>query len=118
MGKRAKGWEEKFSKLKDVYQKLRDEHIKLLRQKGEVDKKLAVASASIEESNKIQNELQDSLELVKASLKNAESEIQILKSVKNEELNKIQEERNILQEAHDELIVNICLKNITSRLSH
>ena len=105
MGKRAKGWEEKFSKLKDVYQKLRDEHIKLLRQKGDVDKKLSVANTSVEESTKIHCELQDSLELVKTSLKEAEIEIQSLKSTKNESLQKLEEEKRTLQEAHDQLMV-------------
>ena len=38
-----KSLEEKFRKLKDVYQKLREEHIALLRQKADVDKKLSNA---------------------------------------------------------------------------
>ena len=38
-----KSTEEKFVKLKEVYQKLREEHIALLRQKAEVDKRAAGA---------------------------------------------------------------------------
>jgi len=38
--------EEKFVKLKEVYQKLREEHINLLRQKADVDKKLAGSDIS------------------------------------------------------------------------
>lgn len=106
MEKRAKGWEDKFLKLKDVYQKLRDEHIKLLRQKGDVDKKLLAANITIEESNKIHCELQDSLELVKVSLKDAENEINILRNSKDEEIQKLNDENKMLQETNEQLKVN------------
>lgn len=105
MEKRAKGWEDKFLKLKDVYQKLRDEHIKLLRQKGDVDKKLSAANITIEENNKIQCELQDSLGLVKASLKDAEDEINTLRITKDEEFQKLNDEKNMIQETNDQLNV-------------
>jgi hypothetical protein len=39
---RAKASEEKFSKLREVYQKLRSEHIVLLRTNGEAQKTLQV----------------------------------------------------------------------------
>lgn len=89
-----------------MYQKLRDEHIKLLRQKGEVDKKLSAANTTIEESNKIHCELQDSLGLVKASLKDAEDEINVLRTTKEEEIQKLNNENKLLQETNDELNVN------------
>ncbi|BES95679.1 Huntingtin interacting protein [Nesidiocoris tenuis] len=38
--KRAKAIDEKFQKLKEVYTKLREEHINLIRQKADVDKQL------------------------------------------------------------------------------
>merc|ERR1719309_1409415 len=42
--------EEKFGKLKEVYQKLREEHINLLRLKADVDKQLATSNISKNEA--------------------------------------------------------------------
>jgi hypothetical protein len=105
MGKRAKGWEDKFVKLKDVYQKLRDEHIKLLRQKAEVDKKLSTANVSLEQSNKIQCELQDSLELSKTSLKDAENELITLKAAEAAKIQLLGDEKIELLESNNQLNV-------------
>ena len=44
---RAKEAEQKFSQLREVYQKLRGDHIQLLRQNGESKKQLAVAEKSV-----------------------------------------------------------------------
>nr|CAH0102529.1 unnamed protein product [Daphnia galeata] len=103
MGKRAKGWEDKFVKLKDVYQKLRDEHIKLLRQKAEVDKKLSTANVSLEQSNRIQCELQDSLELSKTSLKDAENELITLKAAEAAKIQLLGDEKIELLESNNQL---------------
>ena len=105
MGKRAKGWEDKFVKLKDVYQKLRDEHIKLLRQKAEVDKKLSTANVSLEQSNRIQCELQDSLELSKTSLKDAENELITLKAAEVAKIQLLGDEKIELLESNNQLNV-------------
>ena len=105
MGKRAKGWEDKFVKLKDVYQKLRDEHIKLLRQKAEVDKKLSTANVSLEQSNRIQCELQDSLELSKTSLKDAENELITLKVAEAAKIQLLGDEKIELLESNNQLNV-------------
>jgi huntingtin interacting protein 1 len=105
MGKRAKGWEDKFVKLKDVYQKLRDEHIKLLRQKAEVDKKLSTANVSLEQSNKIQCELQDSLELSKTSLKDIENELITLKAAEAAKIQLLGDEKIELLESNNQLNV-------------
>lgn len=107
MEKRAKGWEEKFVKLKEVYQKLRDEHIKLLRHKGEIDKKFSIANATLEQSQKIQCELQDSLQLSKASLKETENELQILRTAEAEKIQLLDNDKMVLQETNNELTV-IC----------
>ncbi len=48
-GERASAAEEKFSKLREVYQKLRSEHITLLRKSGDQAKLLAVANKSVTE---------------------------------------------------------------------
>nr|XP_012141822.1 PREDICTED: huntingtin-interacting protein 1 isoform X2 [Megachile rotundata] len=44
--------EEKFHKLKDVYAKLREEHISLIRKKAEVDKQLGLLKMSHEQSER------------------------------------------------------------------
>ncbi|CAG0896444.1 unnamed protein product [Cyprideis torosa] len=48
MGKRLAESEEKFQKLKELYSKLREEHISLIRQKAELDKALVAAKQSSE----------------------------------------------------------------------
>ena len=44
---RAKAADEKFTKLREVYQKLRTEHISLLRTNGEISKKLLTTEKSV-----------------------------------------------------------------------
>lgn len=41
--------EEKFAKLREVYQKLRTDHIQLLRENGETQKKLKAVDAQMEQ---------------------------------------------------------------------
>ncbi len=48
-GERAKAAEDKFSKLREVYQKLRSEHITLLRKSSEATKQLTTANDQISE---------------------------------------------------------------------
>ncbi|KAK6626211.1 hypothetical protein RUM43_006517 [Polyplax serrata] len=55
--KRAKTMEEKFQKLKDVYTKLREEHIQLIRTKAEVDKQLLIAKHASEEAIRLKDEI-------------------------------------------------------------
>ena len=53
---RATAAEEKFSKLREVYQKLRTEHITLLRKSSETQQQLQTAASSItdrEEETKV-----------------------------------------------------------------
>lgn len=103
MEKRSKGWEDKFVKLKDVYQKLRDEHINLLRQKAEADKKLSVANAAIDQSNKIQAELQNSLELSKVSVEETTRELQSMQLNQDEKLSLLMTEKEELTKAKNQL---------------
>lgn len=49
--------EEKFQKLKDVYTKLREEHIQLIRTKAEVDKQLLIAKHASEEAIRLKDEI-------------------------------------------------------------
>lgn len=50
--------DEKFTRLVGIYKNLREEHIDLIRQKAEVDKKYKDSAAKIEESDKLIIELQ------------------------------------------------------------
>lgn len=79
--KRAKSWEEKFTKLKEVYQKLREEHIALLRQKAETDKKLLAIKAVVEQNNKAQAELQELMEKANVQVKEYEADLERLKEI-------------------------------------
>ena len=103
---KAKAWEEKFSKLKDVYQKLRDEHISLLRQKADSDKKLSASSAALEESTKIQCELQDSLQLARVKIEEADSELNSLSRGNEEKIKQLNDENQQLREAKENMMVS------------
>ena len=107
MEKRAKASDEKFSKLKEVYQKLRDEHITLLRQKAEVDKKLSLSNVVLEQSNKIHSELQDCLEKTKTSLQEVTEEFT---SYKTNHAKVYGDENLKLKEANEQLEVNFGCK--------
>ncbi|KAK2724120.1 hypothetical protein QYM36_002455 [Artemia franciscana] len=54
---KAKNLEDKFIKLKDVYQKLREEHISLLRQKADVEKHCALQKAQLTEKENLKEEV-------------------------------------------------------------
>lgn len=94
-------------KLKEVYQNLRDEHIKLLRHKAEIDKKFSVTNMALEQSQKIQCELQDSLQLSKASIKETENELNVLKTMDAAKIQQLDNEKVALQEINSQLNV-IC----------
>ncbi|KAF8787181.1 Huntingtin-interacting protein 1 like protein [Argiope bruennichi] len=74
--KKAKSQEEKFIKMKEVYGKLREEHIALIRGKAECDKQNTALKTSLE-----------TVELEKKSLNQMVNE---LKSVRNTETEKLQ----------------------------
>ena len=101
--KRAKGIEEKFAKLKEVYQKLRDEHINLLRQKAETDKKLGVTSSALEQSNKLNTELQESLEHAKTTAKEATDELETLRSSQDDKVQVLITEKQELATLKEQL---------------
>ncbi|CAL1276978.1 unnamed protein product [Larinioides sclopetarius] len=74
--KKAKSQEEKFLKMKEVYGKLREEHIALIRGKAECDKQNAILKTSLE-----------AVEMEKKSLNQVVNE---LKSARNTETEKLQ----------------------------
>ncbi|CAC5398127.1 HIP1 [Mytilus coruscus] len=72
--KHAKGFEDKFKKMKDIYQKLREEHVSLLRTNAEVTKKLDAEKRTVAEKE------------------------QLLKESKSE-MDRIEQERKVIQES-------------------
>ena len=105
MEKRTKGSEERFAKLKEVYQKLRDEHITLLRQKADADKKLVLSNTALEQSNKMTSELQDSVEQAKASLKEVSEEFSSHKVAESDKNQVVFTENGKLKETNQQLEV-------------
>jgi len=103
MEKRTKGSEERFAKLKEVYQKLRDEHITLLRQKADADKKLVLSNTALEQSNKMTSELQDSVEQAKASLKEVSEEFSSHKVAESDKNQVVFTENGKLKETNQQL---------------
>ncbi|XP_042213875.1 huntingtin-interacting protein 1-related protein-like isoform X2 [Homarus americanus] len=86
---RRRSAEEKFVKMKDVYQKLRDEHINLIRGKAELDKQLSVereAHTSTQRSrgelaaalNKLQSQVAQDTQTHRNQSQMAEQEVQLL----------------------------------------
>ncbi|XP_077868523.1 huntingtin-interacting protein 1-like [Saccoglossus kowalevskii] len=70
--KRVKVNEEKFKKMKDVYNNLREEHVKLIRKNAEVSKQLTVVSQTTEETEKAKKEAAESLERMELAVKEKE----------------------------------------------
>lgn len=94
-----------------MYQKLRDEHIALLRQKADADKKLLAATTTLEESTKIQSELQDSLELARAQVREVDSELNSTKGANEEKIKQLVNENQQLLDVKNELQVITLGKN-------
>lgn len=74
--KKAKANEEKFSKMKDVYNKLREEHIGLLRTKADVDKQLVQSAKAQEEAHQAKVDLEGRLQKVISEKQIAEEVLQ------------------------------------------
>lgn len=60
--KKAVSSEEKFHKMKELYTKLKDQHVALLRQEADVRKQKLTLAENCEHSNKVQKELQSRLD--------------------------------------------------------
>lgn len=105
MEKKAKGWEDKFVKLKEVYQKLREEHIALIRQKADADKKISVAEAAVKDSTKKYAELHDALELTKSSAKDFDAQLDSLQKIHEENIKELSSENQELHATKDNLKV-------------
>lgn len=98
--KKAKLQEEKFYRMKEVYTKLREEHISLIRSKAEADKQVATLKSTLEEVKTSKEEISERLQLaereknlVEGKLQkssNADVELATITTLKNqlEEMNK------------------------------
>nr|XP_045605659.1 huntingtin-interacting protein 1-related protein-like isoform X1 [Procambarus clarkii] len=65
---RRRSAEEKFVKMKDVYQKLRDEHINLIRGKAELDKQLSVEQEAHSSTQRSKDELAAALHKLQSQM--------------------------------------------------
>ncbi|GFY68064.1 huntingtin-interacting protein 1 [Trichonephila inaurata madagascariensis] len=100
--KKAKSQEEKFLKMKEVYAKLREEHIALIRGKADSDKQNAALKTSLEASEVEKKSLNQRIEEL-VSKKHLEAE-KLQKSESYEmELNALCQEKITLQKTNSEL---------------
>uniref|UniRef100_T1IJU8 I/LWEQ domain-containing protein n=1 Tax=Strigamia maritima TaxID=126957 RepID=T1IJU8_STRMM len=98
--KKAKVGEEKFLKMKDVYTKLREEHIALLRGKAEIEKQLSGAMKASEEANSLQ-EIVKSMDELKRNKDILEQELYKASAKRDEltiELAEISSTNSLLEE--------------------
>ncbi|XP_035220709.1 huntingtin-interacting protein 1-like [Stegodyphus dumicola] len=80
--KKAKVQEEKFLKMKEVYSKLREEHIGLIRGKAELDKQVSVLKTSVEVAEKEKQSLTQQIE----ELSNSNVKTESLQKLENYEV--------------------------------
>ncbi|GFR31758.1 huntingtin-interacting protein 1 [Trichonephila clavata] len=100
--KKAKSQEEKFLKMKEVYAKLREEHIALIRGKADSDKQNTALKTSLEASEIEKKSLNQRIEEL-VSKKHVEAE-KLQKSESYEmELNALCQEKVTLQKTNSEL---------------
>lgn len=64
---------------------MREEHIALLRQKAETDKKLSAIKGVVEQNNKAQAELQESVEQANSKVVEFEKELERLKEIEEKQ---------------------------------
>ncbi|XP_076107362.1 huntingtin-interacting protein 1-like isoform X4 [Mytilus galloprovincialis] len=67
--KHAKGFEDKFKKMKDIYQKLREEHVSLLRTNAEVTKKLDAEKRTVAEKEQLLQESKSEMDRIEQERK-------------------------------------------------
>ncbi|XP_014663998.1 PREDICTED: huntingtin-interacting protein 1-like [Priapulus caudatus] len=99
---KSKTNEEKFHKMKDVYNKLREEHIKLLRTHAEVSKSLNATKTKKEEDANTRKEVEEELMRLKAQHVAAE-QMQQAASNKDKELSDALTSRSYLEQKVQEL---------------
>ncbi|KAL5477182.1 hypothetical protein EMCRGX_G023936 [Ephydatia muelleri] len=105
--------EEKFAKLREVYQKLRTDHIQLLRENGETQKKLKAVDAQMEQREASAkaleaqvNTLSLQMEEARMQMKDDSHEVELVK----EQLKRKEEESAELKQAHSNLKEQLRIK--------
>lgn len=87
--------DEKFNKLKDFYVKLRDDHIAKLREKAEVDKKLANSMKKIEEMELNKGEMEVKVLELQREMSKVQENIQTSADCRNEELESLKRDKEL-----------------------
>lgn len=105
--KKAKTQEEKFLKMKEVYNKLREEHISLIRAKADVEKHLSSARNMVDEAKKNNQELKQTLEVLKSEKTVAEEKLQQSADLSSEELAAVTANKVDLETIVDKLKVDL-----------
>lgn len=67
--KQAKAYEEKFKKMRDIYQKLREEHVSLLRTNADVTKKLDAEKRTVAEKEQLLKESRSEMDRIEQERK-------------------------------------------------
>ncbi|KAK3085075.1 hypothetical protein FSP39_023884 [Pinctada imbricata] len=88
--KHAKANEEKFKKMKDIYTKLREEHVNLLRNNADTSKKLEAEKRSVQEKEQAIKESQSQMERLENERRLTQESLQ---QSADEVTNKLAEER-------------------------
>lgn len=87
--------DEKFAKLVTVYKNLRSEHIELLRQKAETDKKLKETVQKCRDSEQCKTELQGKISSMELELVNDQEKLQLMSSGVQEELENLRRDKEL-----------------------
>ncbi|KAJ6648913.1 Huntingtin-interacting protein 1 [Pseudolycoriella hygida] len=110
---KVKATEDKFQKLKVMYTHIRDEHVTLLRQHGEVSKQLVQTTKNANDAIKQKDEMQAELETIRQERSKVEEAVQQSsqdasreKNELLERLQNIEKENSSLTEKLDDLLAN------------
>nr|XP_022901178.1 huntingtin-interacting protein 1 isoform X1 [Onthophagus taurus] len=91
-----KAKDEKFNKVKDLYVKLREDHIQLLRQKAEVEKKVNAGVRREKELEHNNSQLQEKLQEINLEHTKQEAEIQQSSQIYKQEVDMLKQDKDFL----------------------
>ncbi|KAJ8312658.1 hypothetical protein KUTeg_010031 [Tegillarca granosa] len=101
--KHAKANEEKFKKMKDIYGKLREEHVALLRTHAEVSKKLDSEKRAVQEKEQLVKESQSQMERLEQERKIIQDSMQQSANEVQQQLAETTAQNTDLQQRREEL---------------
>jgi huntingtin interacting protein 1 len=87
--------DEKFNRLKDVYVKLRNDHIQKLREKAEVDKKLAQTMKRLEDLEQSKADLDSTIVQLRGQVSKVEERFQKSSCEQNDELEALKRDKEL-----------------------